>query len=334
MRDVVLSAIKPTNPLTLGNYLGAIRNFKLGQPGNVDCLYFIVDLHAITERIAPEVLVQCSYELAAYYLAAGLNPKIETMFVQSHVSAHAELAWVLNCFSYMGELSRMTQYKDKSAKQGQSIGVGLFDYPVLMAADILLYGAKYVPVGDDQKQHVELTRDIAIRFNNHFAQPIFTVPEPVIAKVGARIMSLQDPAAKMSKSDHDAAGSVYLNDSDDDIRRKFKRAVTDSGSEILFRDEQPGVKNLLTIQSVITGKNPDELVRSYQGKQYGHLKVDTAELVVQEVAPLRQEAHRLLADRGYIDKVLADGAKRAAERAEGTLSAVHQAVGFVPRSRA
>ncbi|HTL11189.1 MAG TPA: tryptophan--tRNA ligase [Bdellovibrionota bacterium] len=328
MKDVMLSAIQPTNQITLGNYLGAIKNWVKYQ-SDYDSIFFVVDLHSITVRQDPKELREATYRGLATYIAAGLDPDKCLLFAQSHVPAHAELGWVLNCFTYMGELNRMTQYKDKSAKQGANIPVGLFGYPVLMAADILLYGAKKIPVGDDQKQHVELTRDIAIRMNNVYGD-LFTVPEPMIPPVGARIMDLQNPTAKMSKSAENDNGTVFMFDTDKDIEKKIKRAVTDSGTEIAFSDDKPGVKNLLSIQSAITGRATRDLVEGYVGKQYGHLKVETAEIVVNALRPIREEAQRLLSDRGELDRILALGAAKARERAAPTLKRVYEAVGFLP----
>ncbi|MGZ3689539.1 MAG: tryptophan--tRNA ligase, partial [Bdellovibrionota bacterium] len=264
-------------------------------------------------------------------IACGLDPEKCTLFVQSHVPEHAELAWVLNCYAYMGELGRMTQYKDKSTKAGENIPVGIFTYPALMAADILLYHTNLVPVGQDQKQHVELTRDLAIRMNNLYGKDLFTVPQPFIPPLGAKIMSLQNPEAKMSKSDPDPNSAVYLNDTDDQIRKKIKRAITDSGSEITYEESKPGVKNLLDIQSVLTGKSTEALVASYAGKQYGHLKVDTGEIVVSKLGPVRDKADELFKDPGYLDSVLKRGALRARERAAKTLALVYDRVGLIPR---
>jgi tryptophanyl-tRNA synthetase len=339
-KKTMLSAMTPSNRLQLGNYLGALKNWVRLQK-EYDCLFFAVDLHAITIRQDPAHLRDLTLRAVANYIAGGIDPEHSLLFIQSHVPEHTELAWILSCFTYMGELERMTQYKDKSAKQGASIGVGLFTYPALMAADILLYQSDLVPVGDDQKQHLEITRDVAIRLNNLFtplpkgAKPgsvpqLFTVPEVFIPPVGARIMSLQNPTAKMSKSDTESGGSVFLSDSDDEIRKKLKRAVTDSGSEIAYDDAKPGVRNLLTIQAAITGKPVADIVASYAGKQYGHLKVDTAELVVEAVRPIREKTDQLLADRAYLDSILKKGAEHARERAQKTLKQVYEKVGFVP----
>jgi tryptophanyl-tRNA synthetase len=327
-KPVMLSAVQPSNRLTIGNYLGALKNWVTHQD-DYECWFFAVNLHAITVRQDPIELREQTYRAIATYIAAGIRPEHATLFVQSQVPEHAELAWILNCYSYMGELGRMTQFKDKSQKTGENIPVGLFTYPVLMAADILLYDTDLVPVGADQKQHIELTRDIALRMNHLYGEDLFRVPQPMIPKVGARIMSLQDPLAKMSKSDPDPHASVFLSDSDDQIRKKIKRAVTDSGSEISDDDSKPGVKNLLAIQSAITGKPIPEIVATYQGKMYGHLKVDTAELAVQAIAPLRDEAERLYQDRSALDEVLRKGAGRARERAQRTLSRCYDRLGLL-----
>ncbi|MBU6376343.1 MAG: tryptophan--tRNA ligase [Bdellovibrionales bacterium] len=324
----MLSAVQPSNKLTIGNYLGALKNWVHHQ-NDFDCWFFAVNLHAITVRQDPKELREQTYRAVATYIAAGIQPENATLFVQSQVPEHAELAWILNCYSYMGELSRMTQFKDKSQKAGENIPVGLFTYPVLMASDILLYDTDLVPVGADQKQHIELTRDLAIRMNNLYGEDLFKVPQPMIPPVGAKIMSLQEPTAKMSKSDPDPNASVFLSDSDDQIRKKIKRAVTDSGSEIADDDSKPGVKNLLTIQSAITGKSIAEIVTSYTGKQYGHLKGDTAELVVQAVSPLRNEADRLYQERQFLEQVLAQGAQKARERASQTLKRCYDRIGLL-----
>lgn len=328
-KKVMLSAVQPTSKLTLGNYLGALKNWVRLQQ-DYDCLFFAVDLHAITVRQDPKDLRDQTYRAIATYIASGIDPEEATLFVQSHVPEHAELAWILTCFSYMGELNRMTQFKDKSAKQGQNIPAGLFVYPNLMAADILLYRTHLVPVGEDQKQHIELTRDLAIRMNNIYGKDLFVVPDPCIPPTGARIMSLQDPAAKMSKSDPDPNSAIYLNDTDDQIVKKFKRAVTDSGTEVTYEDTKPGVKNLITIQAAITGKTPDQIVASYAGKMYGHLKVETAEIVRQEIAPVRQKIDEMLQDLSYLDGILRQGAERARERAQKTLTQVYERLGFIP----
>ncbi len=327
-KQVMLSAVQPSSGLTIGNYIGALRNWVKFQR-DYECWFFAVNLHAITVRQDPKDLREQTYRAVATYIAAGIDPQHATLFVQSQVPQHAELAWLLNCYAYMGELGRMTQFKDKSQKAGENIPVGLFTYPVLMAADILLYDTELVPVGADQKQHIELTRDIAIRMNNAYGEDLFKVPQPMIPPVGARIMSLQDPTSKMSKSDPDPNASVFLSDSDDVIRKKIKRAVTDSGSEITDDDSKPGVRNLLSIQSAITGTSIAELVSQYAGKQYGHLKVDTAEMVVQAVGPLRAEAERLYAERTHLEKILARGAEKAREKAGQTLQRAYERIGLI-----
>ena len=335
-KKIMLSAVQPSKSLTLGNYLGAIKNWVQLQH-DFECLFFAVDLHTITVRQDnPAALRDRTYRAIATYLAAGIDPQQATLFVQSHVPEHAELAWLLTCYTYMGELSRMTQFKDKSTKspggEGQHVPAGLFVYPTLMAADILIYGTNLVPVGEDQKQHIELTRDLAIRMRKLYGDDTFTVPEVYISKVGARVMSLQDPTQKMSKSDPDLNATVFLDDTDDQIRKKMKRAVTDSGGEIKFDfATQPGVSNLLSIQSAITEKSIETLVAEYAGKQYGYLKVDTAEIVVQKVGPLRQEVERLMTDKTYLDGILKSGADRARTRAQITLKRLYDRVGFLPR---
>ena len=331
-KKVMLSAVQPSNRLTLGNYLEALKNWVTLQK-DYDCLFFAVDLHTITVRQDPKELREQTYRMLATYLAVGIDPEQATLFIQSHVPAHAELAWILNCFTYMGELSRMTQFRDKSAKekggQEKNVSVGLFTYPALMASDILLYQTHLVPVGEDQKQHVEITRDIAIRMNKVYGDDLFTVPTAYIAPVGARIMSLQNPLIKMSKSDPDLNSAVYLSDSDDQIRNKIKRSVTDSGSEITYEENKPGVRNLIDIQAAITGKSPAEIVTQYVGKQYGHLKVDTAQITAAAIQPIRDHTERLVADKGYLDSLLKQGAQKAQSRAEKTLETVYERIGFV-----
>lgn len=326
-QPVLFSGTQPSGIPTLGNYVGALRNWVALQE-DYACLYSLVDLHAITVRQDPAELRERCMQLAALYLACGLDPAKSTIFVQSHVPAHTQLAWVLNCYTYMGELNRMTQYKDKSAKHADNLNAGLYSYPVLMAADILLYGTELVPVGQDQKQHLELARDIATRFNNLYGD-IFTVPEPYIPKVGARVMSLQEPTRKMSKSDATEGGYISLLDPPKKIEKKLKRAVTDSGEDITFDVEnKPGVSNLLAINSAVTGKSIAELEVEYADKLYGHLKVGTAEAVVAVIEPLQAEYERLIADRGELESILAKGAAAAREQAAPILEKVYQAVGF------
>ena len=330
-RPVVLSGIQPSGRLTIGNYLGALKNW-VGLSDAYDSYYMLVDLHAITVRQDPAELRERCYEFIALYLACGLDPAKNTLFVQSHVPAHARLGWILNCYTQFGELSRMTQFKDKSAKHADNINAGLFGYPVLMAADILLYQAKQVPVGDDQKQHLELTRDVATRFNNLYG-PVFTVPEPMIPPVGARIMGLQDPTAKMSKSGDAETDAIYLLDAPDVITRKIKRAVTDLGNEIRFDiPSKPGVSNLMSILGAIRGERLDGMAERFVGKGYGQLKTEVAEAVVETLAPVQARYHEIRADTDGLRRVLRDGAQRAAQTANATLSRVHEALGFIPES--
>lgn len=329
-RPRVLSAMQPTQGLHLGNYLGALRNWVPMQ-NDTQCLFFAVDLHAITVRQDPKELRKNTLRAMAYYFAAGIDPTRSICFVQSHVPEHSELAWLLLCSTYMGELNRMTQFKDKSKNQGTNIGAGLFTYPTLMAADILLYQTHKVPVGEDQKQHLELTRDLAERMNSMTGQKLFRVPEPFIAKIGARIMSLQSPEQKMSKSDPLPGATVFLHDTADEITKKIKRAVTDSGSTIEWSEEKPGIRNLLSIQSAISGELPEALVAKYAGKMYGHLKVDTAEIVAEHLRPIRERAETFLKDEEELSRILARGASQAREIAQETMSSVREALGLLPR---
>jgi tryptophanyl-tRNA synthetase len=326
----MLSAVQPTNPMTLGNLIGAVRNWTSLQR-DYDSIFFAVDQHAITVRQDPKALHENTLRAMATFIAAGLDPESCTLFVQSHVPEHVELGWILLCNSTMGELNRMTQFKDKSQKEGAHIPTGLFAYPTLMAADILLYQTQLVPVGEDQKQHVELTRDLALRMNHSYGSALFTIPEPFIPKVGARIMSLQDPTKKMSKSDPDPKATIFLTDTNKQIQTKIKSAVTDSGSEITYGADKPGIKNLLDIQGAMLGEDPAAIAQRYLGKMYGHLKVDTADIVVGHVSKIRDESDRLLGDRAELGRLLAIGAAKARARARTTLDRVYQAVGFVPR---
>ena len=331
-KKVMLSGIKPTGDLTLGSYLGAIKNWA-ERAEQYDCYYFMADLHALTTRNNPADLRRRTLEQLAQYVACGLDPQKNTLFLQSHVPAHAELGWVLNCYTMFGELSRMTQFKDKSAKNADNINGGLFTYPALMAADILLYQPDYVPVGDDQKQHVELTRDVAQRFNNLYGET-FRVPEPWIPKVGARIMDLLEPTSKMSKSDEIGNGRVCLMDKPDDIMRKFKRAVTDSetGRCVYFDPEKkPGVANLMQIYSACTGKTFEEIEIEFDGKGYGAFKPAVGEAVVELLRPIREEAEHILRDKAYLEGIYRDGAERASRVAERTLRKVYKKVGLVQR---
>ncbi|MDP3387439.1 MAG: tryptophan--tRNA ligase [Eubacteriales bacterium] len=328
-KKTIFSGIQPSGGLTLGNYLGAIKNWVSLQE-SYNSIYCIVDLHAITVPKEPKDLRHNTLEVLANYIASGLDPDKNILFIQSHVSAHAELAWILDCFAYIGELSRMTQFKDKSKKNEGNITAGLFNYPTLMAADILLYNTDLVPVGEDQRQHLELSRDIAQRFNNRFS-PTFAVPEPYISKVGAKVMSLQDPTSKMSKSDDNENSYILLNDKPDDIMRKFKRAVTDSIGVVGYQDEQPGIKNMLDIISKITEEPVQRIVDRYSGKGYADFKVETAEVVIEELRPIREEAEKLMKDKEYLQKIYQSGAEKAEEIARKTLRKVYKKVGFVPR---
>ena len=330
-KKVLFSGMQATGNLTLGNYLGALKNW-VTLSDEYECFYSVVDMHSITVRQDPATLRKRARALLILYIAAGLDPKKNCIYYQSHVSGHAELAWILNCFTYMGELHRMPQFKDKAAKHADNINAGLFTYPVLMAADILLYQADVVPVGVDQKQHLELTRDIAERFNNIYGD-VFTIPEAYIGKVGAKIMSLQDPAKKMSKSDENPNASIYLMDDPDTIMRKCKRAVTDSEAQILYRDEQPGVKNLINIYSACTGKTPEEVVKEFDGKGYGDFKMAVGESVVSVLKPLQEEAARLTKDKAYIDGIIKENAEKAGYYANKTLRKVQKKVGFPERIR-
>ena len=320
----IFSGAQPTGNFHLGNYLGALRNWVELQH-EYESLFCIVNLHAVTVPQEPRTLAAKTRELARTYLAAGINPEVSLVFVQSDVPEHAELAWILNCVTRIGELERMTQFKDKAAKQREGTSVGLLTYPVLMASDILLYQTDLVPVGQDQKQHLELTRDLAERFNRDFGET-FRLPEPYIPKVGARIMSLSDPAKKMSKSDEDAQGRITLLDDADTVRRKFKRAVTDSGTEIRFDESRPAITNLLTIYQLLTGRQPAEIEAHFAGKGYAQLKGELAEAAVEFLRPLQERI------RGYgdeeLDRILAEGARRAQQIARATLEDVKARMGL------
>lgn len=331
-KPVVLSGIQPSGSLTLGNYIGALRNWVAMQESH-DCLFTLVDQHAITVRQDPAALRERCYEFLCLYLACGLDPDRVTLFVQSHVAAHSQLAWVLNCHASMGELQRMTQFKDKAARNADNINAGLFDYPVLMAADILLYQTEAVPVGEDQKQHLELARNLAERVNARYGDDIFTVPEPFIPEVGARIMSLGDPESKMSKSDDVESNVIGLLDEPKRVEKKIKRAVTDSGSEIRFDPaEKPGVSNLLSMYAAVTGETIADLETHFAGQGYGKLKTDLADAVVAFLEPLQTRYREFYDDRPGLDTMLARGAEAAAERAAPTLERVFRAAGFPPRA--
>ena len=330
IKKTLLSGIQPSGDLHLGNYLGAVRNWA-ALPDEFNCFYFMADLHTLTVRQNPAELRRRSTTQLAQYIACGLDPEKNVLFLQSHVHEHAELGWILNCYTMFGELSRMTQFKDKCAKNADNINGGLFTYPSLMAADILLYQADYVPVGEDQKQHCELTRDIANRFNNLYGET-FKVPEPYIPKVGARIMSLGNPTSKMSKSD--PTGCVFLMDSPEEIARKFKRAITDSDTERCVRydpENKPGVANLMNIYASVTGKSFDEIESEFAGKGYGVFKPAVGDAVIETLRPIREEAERILADKAYLKQVYTDGAMKASSVARKTLRKVYKRVGLVEK---
>ena len=328
---MLFSGMQATGRLTIGNYLGALKNWvKLSD--EYTCLFCVVDEHSITVRQDPVTLRQRARKLLTLYIAAGLDPEKNIIYYQSHVPAHAELAWILNCFTYIGELSRMTQFKDKSAKHEDNINAGLFTYPVLMASDILLYQTDVVPVGHDQIQHLELTRDIAIRFNNIYGD-VFTVPEPYIGKVGARIQSLQDPTKKMSKSDENENASIYLDDDRDTIIRKFKRAITDNEACVRFSDAQPAIKNLISIYSAVTGKTPQEVEQEFDGRGYGEFKLAVGESVADLLAPIQKRQEELLADKEYVDTIIKNNADHASYLAMKTLRKVQKKLGFPERPR-
>ena len=330
-KKVMLSGIKPTGDLTLGSYLGAVKNW-IERADEFDNYYFMADLHALTTRNKPADLRRRTLEQLAQYVACGLDPEKNTLFIQSHVPAHAELGWVLNCYTMFGELSRMTQFKDKSAKNADNINGGLFTYPALMAADILLYQPDYVPVGEDQKQHVELTRDVAQRFNNLYGET-FRVPEPYIPKVGARIMDLQNPGSKMSKSDEVGTGRILLMEAPEDIMRKFKRAITDCDTERCVRydpENKPGVANLMSIYAAVTGKGFQEIEREFDGLGYGAFKPAVGEAVVETLRPIREEAQKIMKDKAFLEGLCRTGAEKASAIAERTLRKVYKKVGLVP----
>ena len=326
---MIFSGVQPSGCITLGNYIGAIKNWVKLQ-NDYKCMYSVVDMHSITVRQKPEELRARALEFLALYMACGIDPMESIMFFQSHVSAHAELAWILSCNTYMGELSRMTQFKDKSAKHEDNINAGLFTYPVLMAADILLYGTDLVPVGVDQKQHLELARDIAIRFN-HLYGDTFTVPEGYIPPVGARVMSLSDPTSKMSKSDPNPNGFIWVLDAPDVIVKKMKKAVTDSEGVIEYREGKHGVNNLLSIYGAIIGKTPEEAALEFEGQGYGNLKMRVAEAVCEELRPVQEKYKAIINDKAYLETVYKSGAEKAGEIAEKTLRKVYDKVGFVLR---
>ena len=326
-QKVCFSGVQPSGNLTIGNYLGALRNFSAFSE-RYKCFYCVVDEHAVTVRQVPADLRRRTYETLALYMACGLDPDRNTLYVQSHVPAHAELAWILNCFTMFGELSRMTQFKDKSARHADNINAGLFTYPVLMASDILLYQTDVVPVGVDQKQHVELCRDIALRFNQLYPDT-FTVPEPLVAEHGKKIMSLAEPTKKMSKSDENPNAVVYILDDRDTILRKFKRAVTDSDTAVRYAEGKDGINNLMTIYACFTGKSMAEIEKEFDGRGYGEFKAAVGEVTADALAPVQARFSELLADKAYLEAQMKKGAEEAACYARKTLSKVQRKLGFV-----
>ncbi len=329
-KPVILSGMQPTSGLMLGNLIGALRNWVTFQQ-NYDCYFCVVDLHALTVRQVPAELRKRTLDVAAMYIAGGVDPEQSAIFIQSHVPEHAELAWILNTFTGMGECSRMTQFKDKSTQHSDNVNVGLFTYPVLMASDILLYQANVVPVGEDQKQHLELTRNIAERFNYHYS-PTFTVPEPFIPEQGGRIMSLQEPQKKMSKSDPNTNATIFLVDSDDQIRAKIKRAVTDSGTTIQRSPERPAIGNLMEMFSIVTGgQSFADIERDFEGKGYAEFKIALADAVIDYVRPVRERFLEIRADVPELTRIVQNGAEKARRTASKTLRKVYKKVGLVER---
>ena len=330
-KKTLFSGMQATGQLTLGNYLGALKNWVHLNEEH-ECFYSVVDMHSITVRQEPAELRKKARDLLTLYIASGLDPEKNCIYYQSHVSAHAELSWILSCYTYMGELNRMTQFKDKSAKHTDNINAGLYTYPVLMAADILLYQADVVPVGNDQRQHLELSRDLALRFN-HLYGDVFTIPEPYYGKTGARIMSLQDASKKMSKSDENPNGSIYLLDDSDTIMRKFKRAVTDSDTKVIYSDEKPEIRNLLDIYTAITHQSIEEAVAYFEGKGYGEFKKEIGEVVIEELRPLQDKFKDLTKNKDYIDSIIKNNSEKANYYATKTLRKVQKKVGFPARVR-
>lgn len=331
-KPIVLSGCQPSGSLTLGNYLGALRQWVNMQETH-ECYYSIVDLHAITVRQDPKALREACLDALALYMACGVDPQKSTIFMQSHVAAHSQLSWVLNCYAQMGELNRMTQFKDKSTRAGADINTGLFTYPVLMAADILLYNTTAVPVGDDQKQHLELARDIATRFNNLYGET-FVIPEPYIPEFGARVMSLQEPTKKMSKSDANPKNFIGLLETPKKVSKKIKSAMTDSDEQArIYFDvkEKPGVSNLLSILSCVTGKSVESLVPEYEDKMYGHLKGDVADAVVAMIEPIQEKYAQYRNDQAFLNEVMKNGAEKASARADAVVDKVYKAVGFIAK---
>lgn len=326
-KKVVLSGVQPSGSLTIGNYLGAIQNFSRLQE-DYECIYAIADLHSITVPQVAKDLRRRTYEVLALYMACNVDPEKSTIFVQSHVPQHLELSWVLSSISYMGQLSRMTQFKDKAKKSEENLNAALFTYPVLMAADILLYQADFVPVGEDQRQHLELARDLAIRFNSKYSDT-FKVPDNLIRKETGKIYSLKDPSVKMSKSSEDENSYILMLDDPKTIERKIKRAVTDSDANFCYSDDQPGLKNLINIYQAFSNKSVDDIVKEYEGESYGPFKNDLAELVIESLRPIQEEYNRLINDKAYLEEVMAKGASKASYLANKTLRKVYRKVGFV-----
>ena len=331
-RKTLYSGMQATGTLTLGNYLGALKNW-VNLNEEYECIYGVMDLHSLTVRQTPAEFRKNARSLYALYVAAGLDPEKNCIYYQSHVSGHAELSWILSCFTYMGELNRMTQFKDKSSRHADNINAGLYTYPVLMASDILLYQADLVPVGQDQKQHLEITRDIAQRFNALYGD-VFTVPEAYIPKAGAKIMSLSDPQKKMSKSDENANATILLLDDRDSIIRKFKRAVTDSDTVVRYAEEKPGIRNLMDIYSCVTGKDSSAIEQEFEGRGYGEFKLAVGEAVADELSPLQKHYASLIEDKAYLDSMIKMNDEKAAYYAAKTLRKVQKKVGLTERIRA
>ncbi len=329
-KKLIFSGIQPTGTFTLGNYIGAVRNWGPLQD-EFNCIYCVVDMHAITVKQDPVKLRQNTMNAYALLMACGVDPQKSILFIQSHVKTHAELNWVLNCTTQFGELSRMTQFKDKSQRHADDVNAGLFTYPVLMAADILAYNADLVPVGADQKQHLELARNIAQRFNQRYGE-FFTVPEPYIPKVGAKVMSLQDPTKKMSKSDENPNSCILILDDKDTIIRKFKRAVTDSEAEVCYREGKDGINNLMSIYSIVTGKDYDSITSEFAGKGYGDFKLAVGEAVADHLEPIRTEFARLSSDKAFLKQCYTEGAEKALRYSQRIVSKVYRKVGFVDRT--
>ncbi len=327
----LFSGMQATGTLHLGNYLGALKNWVEFED-EYECFYCVVDMHSITIRQNPAELRKKARALLTLYIAAGLNPEKNCIYYQSHVPAHGELSWILNCYTYMGELNRMTQYKDKAAKHADNINAGLFTYPILMAADILLFQSDIVPVGDDQKQHIEITRDIAQRFNSIYGD-VFTIPEPFIKKSGARIMSLQEPMKKMSKSDENPNASIYLLDDTDTIIRKFKKSVTDSDNQILYSKDKPGISNLIEVYGIASGKTVADIEKEFDGKGYGDFKIAVGEAVANMLRPIQDKYEELSKDKSYIDQIIKNNGEKAEYFANKTLRKVQKKIGFPERIR-